>query len=126
MFYLGVLFFAFSNGFFLIECIILKLYIIGSIHLWALLEIFVFEKENIKKKIRFCRQGNFLFIHNREVFLFCCCCCFVFCSVVFISTMILNHDLFYLDSVTYKACQFWEKNKEKTLLVLKTWWQKNL
>lgn len=53
MFYLDVLFFAFSNRIFLIECIILKLYLIGSIHLWALLEIFVFEKENIKKKLGF-------------------------------------------------------------------------
>lgn len=118
MFYLGVLFFAFSNRIFLIQfsnCTLLVVFIYE--HYWKYLSL---KRRTLKKKIRFCRQGNFLFIHNREVFLFCCCCCFVFCSVVFISTMILNHDLFYLDSVTYKACQFWEKNKEKTLLVLKT------
>lgn len=115
-----------TENLFLMECNILKLYIIGSIYLWTLLEIFIYEKENIKK-IRPCRQSNCLFIRDREVFLVCCCCCcFVFCWVFFIAIMILNHDLFYLDSVTYKICQFLERNKEKTLLVLKTWWQKNL
>lgn len=59
------------------ECSVLKLYIIGSTYLWTLLEIFIYEKESIKKNLGLVGKVTGLFIHAREVFLFCCCC-FVF------------------------------------------------